>query len=269
VSKTAFLKAVGGVEELVRVINSNTVRQISALFEVGVPGSFLTIGSTRGIADAISNWFESTRQTSVGSFSTRPPPSSSSTVAGGIALLWDEAAELLKTSTNWDEILLVLRFIPLDRTTTMGLLSRRWRPILDTWLNFLHGSRTRPHCDSNERAATEIVDTVNQRYFPAVPPWDAEWLFSSMESSVATAVIADRFDLGIRTVLCWTPYERWAFLALGLEDNVALNFLNAIESFNARCVDHVRTLEILGKGTEKWHLLAEVSLSSLTRPFSY
>lgn len=63
--KTAFSKAVGGVEELVRVINLNTVYQISALFEVGVLGLFLTISSTRGIADAISNWFESTRLYSI------------------------------------------------------------------------------------------------------------------------------------------------------------------------------------------------------------
>lgn len=196
-------------------------------------------------------------QKSVRSFSTLPPYS---TVVGGIASPWKEAAELLKTSTNWDEILLVLRFIPLDRNATIELLSGRWRPILDTWLNFLYGSRTRPHyCNSNACAATEIVDMVNQRYFlSAGPSWDGEWLFLSMESSVDIATIAQRWDLSIRAVFCWIPYERLTPWAFGLEDNVALNFLNTIESFNARCVQHVRNLE--GKGTEKWRLLAEASL---------
>lgn len=194
----------------------------------------------------------------------------SSTVASGIASPWDEAAELLETLVYWDEILLVLRFIRLDRSTAIKLLSGRWRPALDSWLNFLHGSKTRPRCcDSNECVAREIVDTVQRRFLPAGPPWDAEWLFSSMESSEATTAIADRFDLSIREGLYRIPYECWTSWALGLEDNVALNFLDAIESFSARCVNHVRTLEILEKGTEKWHLLAEVSLPSLTRPISY
>jgi hypothetical protein len=60
-SRTALLKVVDGVREFVRAINSNIVRQISALFEVGTLGSFLTISSTRGIDNAIFTWFISTR----------------------------------------------------------------------------------------------------------------------------------------------------------------------------------------------------------------
>jgi hypothetical protein len=45
----------------VRATYSNTACQISASVQVGVSGSFLTICSTRGIADAMSNWFASTR----------------------------------------------------------------------------------------------------------------------------------------------------------------------------------------------------------------
>lgn len=82
-------------------------------------------------------------------------------------------------------------------------------------------------------------------------------------------MIAERFDLSIRTVLCWIPYECWASCAFDLEDSLASNFLDVIESFNARCVQHVRNLEILGKGTEKWNLLAEASLLNGTRPVSY
>ena len=58
-------------------------------------------------------------------------------------------------------------------------------------------------------------------------------------------------------------------MALGLEDNIALNFLNIIESFNARYIEYIRNLKILGKGTEKWQLLTEASLPNLTRLISY
>lgn len=42
-------------------INSNTVPQISASFEVGVPDSFLIVSCIRGIDAVVFTWFASTR----------------------------------------------------------------------------------------------------------------------------------------------------------------------------------------------------------------
>ena len=62
VPKTALSKAVGAVAGFVHATNSNTACQMSASFQAHTPGSFPIICSTRGIADAISNCFESTHR---------------------------------------------------------------------------------------------------------------------------------------------------------------------------------------------------------------
>ena len=61
VPKTALSKAVGAVAGFVHATNSNTACQMSASFQAHTPGLFPTICSTRGIADATSNWFKPTR----------------------------------------------------------------------------------------------------------------------------------------------------------------------------------------------------------------
>jgi hypothetical protein len=185
------------------------------------------------------------------------PPESVRSSSAYPASKVEAARAVLRKSTKWNEILLVLRFIRLDPDDAIQILSGRWVAILHTWLGFLRGRRTWHPCGSSECVARDIVDTINQRQ--PLPSWDGEWLFPAMESSTDVTMIAQRLDLSIRVVWCWIPSRCWPSLALGFEDTEALSFLNTIESFSGRCGQYIRNLEEAGK----WNLLAQASILSV------
>ena len=207
-----------------------------------------------------TDWISTAYSTTSG-----PPPSYPNAVKAIAS--WktkeEEARNVLNTSFNFNDIYLVLRFFRFQNPdTAVEVLSGRWKYVLDSWLNILHGNRRwKLSCDCNDVSdrckASDIVSMCRQR--PA-PVWDGEWIFSDMDSTIDVATIAQKLDYSICSVFCAIPYESWFY-----RDDVVSTLLDRIRNFRDRCAQYLQNLDRSTDKwkTDKWELLAQASPPSL------
>ncbi|KAF8847274.1 hypothetical protein BDZ45DRAFT_343715 [Acephala macrosclerotiorum] len=184
-------------------------------------------------------------------------PSCSDAVNGIASRWWEEAAqEVLKTSSNFNDISLVLKFIRFqDPDTAIEALSGRQVWLLDAWLSIIYGNRHwECSCECASCKAKDIVEILNPRRLSPVPVWNGEWIFRSMSSPMDVTTIAQKLDVSICTVFLKIPCNSWISWALGYGDDDVSNFYDAVLSFRDRCAQY---LQKLGQQIHKWKSLAE------------
>ena len=163
------------------------------------------------------------------------------------AALWEEKARnVLKTSTNFNDMGLVLKLFRFQNPNdAVEVLSGRWKCVLDAWLNLLHRNRCRKRlCDSETVKAKEIVNIFSQRRSTPAPVWDGEWICTAMDSRVDVTTIAEKLDSSICSVFRDISYDSWFY-----RDNVASNFLDKIRNFRDRCAEYLQSQD---QPTDKW-----------------
>ncbi len=111
---------------------------------------------------------------------------------------WEEAAcDVLSNSLSLDDIRLIYSYIPFqDQNTPCNVLSKRWKPVLDTFLNTLHNRNPIALDQDSKDKAEEILSLLR----PKPPPfmtWDWEWTPPIVASAEYASRAAEVIDFNI------------------------------------------------------------------------
>jgi hypothetical protein len=147
----------------------------------------------------------------------------------------DEAQGILRTSHNFDDIMLICKFVPgLNPTDAVTLLSTRRKGWLDAFLKILcrRQALTEPPCDALQSTAQAIVGIIKWRRLSPAPKWDGDWIFSDLKISTDISATAERFAAQIDSVFSRITFKDWVEWAYGFPNDPVQSLLST--SFNLR-----------------------------------
>ena len=171
---------------------------------------------------------------------------------------WEEAAsEVLRTSHDFDDIKLIIKFTPgLDSTTAATLLSSRRKGWLHAFLHVLCRDEgvDKPPCNSTAEA---IVAVIRRRSLSPALGWNGGWIFSALLCLLNMPSIAEELDAQIHSTFCTFPFEDWVAWRYGYRNDAISNFLDTVFNFRNELAQHVQQHAAI---TEGLLLLRKVNL---------
>ena len=165
---------------------------------------------------------------------------------------WKEAAlEVLRTSHDFDDIKLIVKFTPgLDSTKAATLLSSRRKGWLDAFWHVLyrHEAVDTPSCGSLLSTAEEIVAAIRRRSLSPALQWNGDWIFSALLSSLDIPSVAEKLDAQIHSTFCTFAFEDWVAWCYGYQNDAISNFLNTVFNFRNELAQHARQHAVMADG---------------------
>ena len=107
------------------------------------------------------------------------------------------------------------------------MLSKRWSPVLDTFLNTLHNRNPGALDQDSKDKAEEILSLLG----PKPPPfatWDWEWTLPIVASAEDAARAAEVIDFNVCRMFCKIPFWAWVRAWLGCQEAFVTSFLEGV-----------------------------------------
>ncbi|KAF4635362.1 hypothetical protein G7Y89_g2732 [Cudoniella acicularis] len=171
---------------------------------------------------------------------------------------WEkDGCEILKTSDNFHEVGLVLKFsLFQDTKVPLQALAGRQGSWLRAFLCNLLGIRDDAAVHENDGSwtANEIFRLCRQANSLSHRATDWSWILTDIASQVSATEIGEKLDAAMSLAFVEVPLHFWVRHLLGYKDVVASEFFNALS--NSRN-DFSQYLQELGLARSKWEELSE------------
>ena len=158
------------------------------------------------------------------------------TLFDNLQLREKEAQDVVKKSTQFEELYLVCLYFPFsDPVTPHRILSTRWTAGLDTILNSLglEQSNGNPKAWNNNGFKSYKAEEIIQRLRPETPLpmiWDYKWSLSIAESTMDARQIADDLNSDITEAFRNVPFTELVRAACNCPSNIITSLLGAIST---------------------------------------
>jgi hypothetical protein len=161
-----------------------------------------------------------------------------------------EALKVLETSRVFDDIRLIIKFVPgLDSTIAAALLSSRSKPWLGAFWNVLCRREAARQIPCDKVTAEAIVALIKRRPLAATPEWNGAWIFSAL--ALSQEDIAQKLDAQIHHTFCGITFDDWVAWFHGFSNDFVQSFLNAVFNFRNDLVEYVKHHDTMVNRHEK------------------